>query len=105
MCCQASSSVKREYIVLLQDLVGKSHKWPRAIQRMVFQQRHLNNQDRFTVMVFLYRNGVNPVVIKDFFSECYRFDAAAWRQINWVVRELEHGKDWTQFNVVLDRTV
>ena len=72
---------------------------------MVFQKQHLNNPERFTVIVFLYRNGVNPVVIKDFFSECYNFDAAAWRQINWVVLELEHGRDWRQWNVVLQRSV
>ena len=102
--CQASA-VKREYFVLLQDLVGKSHRWPRAIQHMVFRQTHLNNQERFSVIVFLYRNGVDPCIIRDFFSECYQFDCAAWRQINWVVRELEHGRGWKQWNVFLGRSV
>ena len=102
--CQASP-VKRAYLVVLQDLVGASHRWPRAIQRMVFQKQHLNNPERFTVIVFLYRNGVNPAIIRDFLSECYRFDAAAWRQINYVLRELEQGRDWKQWNIVLKRSV
>ena len=103
--CLQASSIKREYVKLLQDLVGSSHKWPRAIQRVVFGQTHLTNPERFTVIVFLYRNGVNPVIIKDFFSECYHFDAAAWRQINYVLRELEQGRDWKQWNIVLKRSV
>ena len=31
-------------------------------------QPHLTNTDRFTVIVFLYRNDVNPVIIKEFLS-------------------------------------
>ena len=96
-----ASPIKREYLILLQDLVGRSHKWPRAIQGMVFGQTHLNNPERFTVIVFLYRNGVNPVVIRDFLSECYHFDAAAWRQINHVLTELQRGQRWSQWNVHL----
>ena len=39
--------VKREYVVLFQELVGKSYRWPRAIRDMVFAQHHLNNKERF----------------------------------------------------------
>ena len=99
-----ASPDKRMYLVILQDLVGPSHRWPRSLRRMVFAQLHLNNTDRFTVIVFLYRNGVNPVIIKEFLS-CYNFDTAAWRQIDYVVHALEQGRGWRQWNVALQRSV
>ena len=57
------------------------------------------------MIVFLYRNGVNPAIIKDFFSECYRFDGSAWRQINYVIKALEQGRNWEQWNVVMQRSM
>ena len=96
-----ASLVKREYVVLFQELVGKSYRWPRTIRDMVFAQHHLNNKERLTVIVFLYRNGVNPSVVRGFFLQCYDFDDCAWRQIDYVLRQLDKGVGWKQWNVVL----
>ena len=104
LLCQASPA-KRRYVVLLQDLVGNSSRWPLTLQRLVFAQKHLTNPERFTVMVFLYRNGVDPALIREFFLDCYFFDAAAWRQINFVLDRLENGARWRQWNVVLQRSI
>lgn len=96
--------IKRRWLVRLQDIIGPSHLWPRQIRRMIFEKTHINNKERFTFMVFAMNNGFNPALVIEFFEQAYSFDSAAWRQINWVIKNYPV-KRWKSWNVIMQRTV
>lgn len=64
----------------------------------MFGSKHLNNQDRFTITVFLLCNGINPTLIKTYFADCFKFDQSAWRQIDYLIKNYPTS-NWKQWNV------
>jgi len=94
---------KSYYLKSFQELAGAQRLWPWAIKRVIYGQQHLSNTDRFKVIVFLRGNGVPREMINHFFEDCFSFDSAAWRQINWVQDKFPH--TWTYWDVTLGRSV
>lgn len=92
------------YVKQFQELVGPSKQWPRMLRTLIFANNHLNNKQRFTVIVFLLCNGVNKYIIKSFFEKCFAFDSEAWRQINWVIDKYPTSK-WKQWNVSQNKSM
>lgn len=92
------------YVKLLQEIVGPSKDWPRAISYLCFSARHLKNRDRFTVIVFLLTNGVSPGMVKEFFDRVYSFDRQAWSHIDWIIKNYPT-KNWKAWNVALQKTI
>lgn len=98
-----NSSIKADYLYDFVDIVGPIYKWPHSISGLLPKQ-HLNNQERFKLTVFLLCNGVNPEMIKAYFSDCYGFDAQAWRQINYVIKAYPTSQ-WKAWNVQENRSI
>lgn len=88
----------------LQRQVGPVDHWPHAVSRLALTERHLDNQGRFTVAVFLLANGVPPDAVRNYFEFRFRFDAAAWRQLNWIIHRYP-GSNWRAWNVMLGRSI
>lgn len=55
-----------QYMKMFQEVIGPSNAWPNKIRFYLYGNAHLNNQQRFTVVVFLMANGINPELIMDF---------------------------------------
>lgn len=81
----------------------KSHLWPRAISSIVYNKIHLNNQERFKVIVFFLGNGMSPEHIRDFFrihiNNRQQYDAQAWRQIEWIIKNFPNRWSWWDCNL------
>lgn len=92
------------YVKLFRELVGWEKDWPRRLRNLIIETRHLRNQDRFTVVVFLLANGVGPDILRQFFDRCFNFDRAAWSQIEWVITNYPN-KSWKAWNVALQRSI
>lgn len=95
--------VSRQQLLLLEDLLGPSRTWPSAIRMMLLSYGHLNNSQRFAATVFLLGNGINPRLIEEFYASRFNFDAAAWRQVQYVIRMFPTS-NWTYWDVNLGRT-
>lgn len=95
---------RQQHLKIFIDLIGHSKFWPNYIRRLMFGARHLNNQQRFTITVFLLCNGVNPVLIKAYYDDCFNFDASAYRQINWIINNYPTS-NWKQWNVALQKSI
>lgn len=93
----------RFLFVEVRDLVGPTHKWPRSIQRTLLQQRHLNNQDRFKIIVFLLANGVAPHLIKALLNARFKFDQEALRHIDYIINKYP-SSNWKAWNVAMNKT-
>lgn len=94
---------RREWLINFQDLIGPSGQWPRAIRPLFFARNHLTNRERFTVVIFLLANGVNPVLIREFFSEVFPGDN--WRyHVDYLIRRYP-SSNWMAWNVALNRSV
>lgn len=76
----------------------QSKYWPYAISRLVYNKIHLNNQERFKVIVFFLGNGMSPEHVRDFFrirvNTFQQYDAAAWRQIEWIIKNFPNRWSW-----------
>lgn len=94
------------YISTFLDLVGPTHLWPNAIRPLICQKRHLTNKERFTVIMFLSANGVNPLLQQEFFKDIFNFDQGAWRQIEWLYDDaIRYRGKYKAWNVFEGRTV
>lgn len=94
---------RADYIAYFIDLVGPLDEWPNTISYLI-KLRHLENQQRFKVIVFLLHNGISPNEVRYYLEECFEFDHAAWRQINWILRHWIN-MPWTAWNVAMRRSV
>jgi hypothetical protein len=86
---------------LLSDF-PKSYLWPDAI-RIAFFKRHMSNTERFKVTVFFLVNRVPPHVIKNAYEYKFKFDAQAWRQINWIINKYPTS-NWKAWNLMERRS-
>lgn len=93
-----------KHVKRFQELVGKTNLWPRTLRRLILQEIHLNNKDRFTVIVFLLCNGVHRYAIETYFEDCFAFDSEAWRQIKWVIQKYPTS-NWKQWNVAMNKSM
>lgn len=89
---------RQQHLKQFIDLIGPSGDWPRQIRQLLFGGKHLNNSQRFQTTVFLLCNGVNPILIKAFYKDCFKFDDQANRQIDWIIKKYPTSK-WMQWNV------
>lgn len=87
---------------LLSDF-PKSHLWPKAI-RDAFYKKHMNNTERFKVVVFFLANGVEPRVLMQALAEKFKFDKEAWRQIRWIVDKYPTS-NWKAWNIAERRSI
>lgn len=94
----------RTLFVQIRDLVGPTHKWPRAIQRLLLQQKSLSNPDRFKLIVFLLANGVPPPMIKALLNARFKFDQEALRHIDYIINKYP-SSNWRAWNVAANRSV
>lgn len=94
---------RREAFKSLNEVLGDQRAWPVAI-RYAIHKKHMSNQDRFKVIVFLLCNGVSPTWILAFFQAVGNYDQAAYRQINWIIVHYPH-KNWKAWNLTLRRSV
>lgn len=86
----------------LQEEIGSSKLWPWEIKRVIYGKKHLNNPERFKVLVFLYVNGLAKWKIKLFFTQLYVFDYQGWRHINYLldhVQEKVINKQWHAWDI------
>lgn len=79
------------------DIVGPASEWPRGVLD-IFTKLHIKNKDRFTLTVFLLGNGLNPVVIKEYYAMAYAFDKSANTQIDYIIGKYPKSF-WTTWNV------
>ena len=88
------------------DLLGPSHHWPRAIQKLIYTWggRHLRNAEWFTVVVFLLTNGISPELIVQWFKEnpCKLYKKGMLH-VAFIIREFPR-KKWRAWNVMLKRS-
>ena len=49
------------------DIIGPSKKWPKAVRKQ-FWQKNWNHEERIKVAVFVYINGVNPLICMSGFN-------------------------------------
>lgn len=85
-------------------VVGTLADWPRSLVPLVLDRRHLSNQERFTVTVFLLANGVPPDAVRHYFRFRFNFDVEAWRQITWVINNYP-GSQWRAWHVGERRSI
>lgn len=95
---------RQQHLKLFIELIGPSKQWPRQIRQNLFGQRHLNNRERFQCTVFLLCNGISPAQIKAYYNDCFNFDDAAERQINWILNQYPTS-NWKQWNVAMGRSI
>lgn len=92
------------YVKLFREHIGWEKDWPRKIRVLLLETRHLRNQDRFTVIVFLLANGIAPNIVRQYFDRCFSFDRSAWSQIDWVIKAYPTS-NWKAWNVALQKSV
>lgn len=92
------------WVKTLQEIIGPTHKWPNQLRDLILRSRHVNNQQRFIIIVFMMCNGVQPMVVRDFFGERFDLDKAAWRQIDWVINKYPTSR-WTAWNVAMGKSM
>jgi len=97
-------SRKAYWVKLLQDLIGPTHQWPQKIRMWLLRTTHPNNMQRFGMTVFLLKNGTDPELIKEFYTDLFDFDREAWRQINWIIGKYPTS-NWTSWNVYANRSM
>lgn len=93
----------REFYKWLYEVLGPSHEYPRAIQRCIYEHRHLNNTQRFKLVVFFMVNGVDPAIFVPWMLSRFNFDADAKRHILYLVRVYPQ-RNWKAWNVALKKT-
>jgi len=101
---------KQKWVQVLQEIIGSTVDWPRAIKKTLFATKKPSNPQRFALIVFLRVNGVqknmtyNVMLNGIFFDD---FDAAARRQIRWVNERYPNkgSREWTAWNVAMRRTM
>lgn len=94
----------KQFYSTLNDIVGPSHKYPNAIRKIIYEKKHIRNQDRFTVTCFFLANGLNPQVFGPWMMRRYKLDKAAGRQINWIINKYPTSK-WKAWNVAHNKSV
>jgi len=77
----------RKLGVIIQDIIGKSHKWPKYYRELFFESKKLYYKTRFTLVIFLLGNGVNPDLIYQYLDSKFDFDGAADKQILSVISQ------------------
>jgi len=93
------------YVARVQELIGRTSLWPRAVQRAFFSE-HMNNRERFTVIVFLWTNGCPPNLIEKRFQSFEDYDDQAIRHIKWVMNALIRNPNrWRAWNIQLGRSI
>jgi hypothetical protein len=95
---------RQSYMKDFIDLIGPSKLWPHQIRLKLFSSKHLNNRDRFACTIFLLCNGVNPRLIREFYHDCFNFDAEANRHINYLIDKYPTS-NWKQWNVALNKSI
>lgn len=100
---ETKKAVIRDFYKWLYEMLGPSHNYPRAIQKLIFQKPHLNNKERFTLVVFFMVNGIDPQKFVQFMFTKFNFDQDATRQILYLVRKFPNSK-WKAWNVALQKT-
>lgn len=93
----------REFYKYLYEILGPSHKYPRAIQKLIYEAPHLKNPDRFKLIVFFMVNGIDPGIFVPWMYSRFNFDHAAKRHILYIVRKYPD-RNWKAWNVALQRT-
>lgn len=93
----------QRYKETIEDIVGDKDQWPRSIKNTFYTQLRPTNRDRFTMIVFFLNNGLNPVIIREYFQMAYVFDQDAWRQINYIIAKYPTSS-WTSWNVSEQRS-
>jgi DNA primase large subunit len=91
------------YKETIEDIVGDKDQWPRAIKQIFYTRLRPTNRERFTMIVFFLNNGLNPVILREYFQMAYVFDADAWRQINHVITRYP-SSNWTAWNISEQRS-
>jgi len=94
---------RSQWVSTIQDQCGPFHRWPSDIKSILLTgtpfSPHVKNTGRFSVTVFFLTQGMNPVLIREFWAENYpHFDRSAWAQIEWILRKYPTS-NWTQMNV------
>lgn len=87
---------------LLEDLAGPIPLWPRAIQRNMFVATQLNDSQRFATIVFLMGNGVDPLLILEYFDLAFYFNQDQQEKIRRIINRYpgpDPRRPWTYWNV------
>lgn len=76
----------------IQDIIGKASLWPVRIRRL-FWTKNIKNFERFIVCVFVYVNGLNPELFKEWalLMGLLR-DNEAHRHVDYLFTKFEEGK-------------
>ncbi|AXH73547.1 MAG: hypothetical protein [Doliovirus lythtis] len=83
---------------LFEDLIGTKEHWPNAIFKVFFFKLKPSNSDRFKLTVFLLCNGVDPLLIQEYYAVAYLFTQHQQRQIRDIIKKYPSSK-WTAWNV------
>lgn len=89
---------------LIEDLVGPFSQWPHAIHRIFFTKLKPTNRDRFAMTVFFLCNGLDPILLKEYYDIAYIFDAEAKRHIDYIIKKYPTSK-WTAWNIAMGRSM
>jgi len=93
------------YVSYVVNLIGRTSQWPRAIQRAFFSD-HMNNQQRFKVIVFLLNNGVPAMQVEKRFIAFDQYDDQAIRHVRWVINEwTKRPNRWQSWNILAGRSI
>lgn len=89
-------TLRRRIVQQLLTMFPHYKNWPRRIVKIFFSTKP-DNQGRFIMTVFFMNNGLPPEKLKHMYVELYPdLDAAAWRQINWIIRQYPTNR-WTSW--------
>lgn len=89
---------------LIEDLVGPKDLWPHAIFNTFWIKLQPNKSDRFKMTVFLLCNGVDPVLIKEYYSVAYIFNQKAINHVASICKDYPKS-NWTAWNVAMGRSM
>ena len=89
------------------DIIGPSQKWPKSVRKL-FWKKDWNHEQRFKVALFIYINGVNPLILFEWIHVYGNITSkAGWCHLKYLIELFEEGiryrnKYWS-FNVALGR--
>ena len=87
---------QRDLWHLIIDSIGPRNQWPNNI-RPLFWKRGLTNVERFKICLFVYVNGLDPELFKEWCSMAHLLnDNEAWKHVNYLFDTFENGTkyDW-----------
>ena len=89
---------QRELWLLIKDQIGTHEEWPKSIKPL-FWKSNLNHEERFMICVFVYINGLDPALFKEWCEMAGLLrDSEAWRHVNNLFDKFENSTIYDHYS-------